>query len=87
MSSSDPKHMSNPPTDQTKMVKIKAIYPIRVGKGDAETVITPGNTVEVSESEAKEFCDKSFNLGMKDTFGNRHPSEAHAKIVKRAERV
>lgn len=79
--------MTNPPKDQAKMVKIKAIHPIRVGQGVEEQVVTPGNIAMVTEEEAREFCDKKFDIGFKDTFGNRHPSEAQKKTVIRAERV
>lgn len=65
----------NPPNQQTqmtapdkskqKMVKIQAVYPIRLGDHWDEKVkgvvpgkeIKPGEIVEVTEEEAQQFCD------------------------------
>lgn len=78
--------MTNPPK-QLKMVKIKTIYPIRVMREGAEVIVKEGNVVEVTEDEAKEFCDKEFKLGYKDIFGNVDPHAFKPKNAKRAERV
>lgn len=77
----------NPPKAQTRMVKIKATYPIRIMNGKDEHIIQPGTTAEVSEEEAKEFCDKKIDIGYKDTFGNSDPSLVHRKSAIRAVRV
>jgi hypothetical protein len=61
--------MTNPPSSQTKMVRIKAIYPIRLGEGKLEHVVTEGNVVSVSEEDAKEFCDKKYLIGYRDNGG------------------
>ena len=86
-SSENQTKMTNPPTSQTKMVAIKAIHPIRVGKGEDERVVSPGQVAQVTEAEAHEFCDKKIDLGYKNVFGNRHPSDIQKMIVTRAERV
>lgn len=98
MSSSDQSQtqMTKPPVEQTKMVKVKVLYPIRVtrtykGK-EVEEVVTPGTDkapriVEVSEEEAKEFCDTKFDIGMKEHFGPLERRSARRTSVVRAERV
>ena len=82
---------------QKRMVKIRALAPIRVDRGEfkgqpVEHVVQPGEVVEVSEAEAKEFCDKKIDVGykgkMKGTgFGSHHPSDMQKTFVTRAERV
>jgi len=83
--------MTNPPAEQTKMVKIKAIYPIRVPKvvkgKEIEEIVSPGQTAEVSEEDAREFCDRKFNIGMKEHFGPLERRAARRTMVTRAERV
>jgi hypothetical protein len=79
--------MTNPPKKQTKMVKIKAIYPIRVMDGKNEKIITEGSTCEVTEEEAKEFCDKEFNTGYRDVFGYSDPRAVKPVVAKRAVRL
>lgn len=88
--------MMNPPKVQTRMVKIKANYPLRVvrpgkdsdGKDvNVEHIVKEGTTTEVTEAEASEFCDKEFNLGYKNTFGNIDSNAIKQVKVKRAERV
>lgn len=79
--------MNNPPKAQAKLVKIKAIQPIRFGPKDDPKIITPGQTAEVSEEDAAEFCDKKFDMGYKDKFGSSEKRDAVKHIVTRAERV
>jgi hypothetical protein len=79
--------LTSPPVKQARMVRIKAIHPIRTMKGDVEVITTPGNTVEVTEDEAKEFCDRPFDIGYKQAFGNIDPSMARKTVIHRAERV
>lgn len=67
----------NPPK-QTEMVakkskvKVKTLRPIRIaGEKEGDTVeVRAGEVVEVSPSEAAEFCDKEFD-GHYDYFGER----------------
>lgn len=47
------------PYEKVKLVKIKALHPIRIG----ENVVPPDSIIEVSESLAREFCDKGFENG------------------------
>lgn len=81
-------HMTNPPGGQSKMVKIKAVHPIRLSRGGqvGDMVVTEGQTVDVTEAEAKEFCDKDFNIGHRNTFGYQDVAAPHS-MVKRAVRV
>lgn len=80
--------MTNLPVNETRMVKIKTIYPIRLKEKDgSERIITEGNTAMVTEDEAKEFCDRKFDVGHKNQFGNADPSDHSRMSVRRAERV
>lgn len=87
MSSPEQTQMVSAPKTQTKMVKIRAKSPIRIMKEGVEHVIQPGEVADVSDAEAKEFCDKKIDIGYKNTFGNRHPSDIKKEFVVRAERV
>ncbi len=79
--------MVNAPKTQTKLVKIKANTAIRLTKDGVEEIITEGKVVEVSEEDAREYCDREFNLGYKDTFGNFDPHSVKPKVIRRAVRV
>jgi hypothetical protein len=81
--------MTNPPASQVKMVKVKALHPIRVMKGGHEHIVTPGQVAEVTPEEAHEFCDKKFQLGHRDAFGNIDPmmDASVKKEITRAVRV
>ena len=57
--------MTNAPTKQVRMVKIKTVHPIRLGEGKDETVITENSVVSVTEEQAKEFCDRKYPIGHK----------------------
>lgn len=79
-----------------KMVKIKALHPIRVytmaedGEGKpikVENVVQPDTEVEVTEAEAREFCDKTFDLGYTDIFGERDDRDIKKTFRTRAVRV
>jgi len=71
-----------------KLVKIKTLMPILVAKGNDKVSVPPGQIVEVSEDEAKEFADRLFTGGFavsgehSDSF-----AEANRHRYKRAERV
>ena len=80
-------NLINPPTKQVKMVKIRAKYPIRINREGLEDIVSIGQTADVTEEEAKEFCDKEFNIGHKDRFGNLDVVMDKTKKVVRAERV
>lgn len=77
----------NPPTKQVKMVKIKTSQAIRLNRDNSETIVPPGKVIDVTEDEAKEFCDRQFKLGMRDTFGNFDKNTVRPTIIRRAERV
>lgn len=78
----------NPPTKQTRMVKIRAKAPIRtVNDKGHETIHQTGAVVEVTEEEAAEFCDKKIALGYKDTFGQYEGDALKQQSVTRAERI
>lgn len=75
--------MKNPPKKQTRMVKIVVKHPIRVMKGKDEHIVTEGQTVEVTEEEAREFCDKAFDIGHKGAlFGNMSPDMPKQRIIR-----
>lgn len=65
-----------------RLVKIKAKTDIAVGG----KIVTKGTVVEVSESEASEFCDRVFS-GPFDWGGERSVATATRPMVRRAERV
>lgn len=73
--------------NQTRMVKIKALQPIRLTREGGEKIVAPGQTAEVTEDEAREFCDKKFDIGVRDYFGNSDKKALKNTVVKRAERV
>ena len=95
MSSPDQKKdaaLVNPPVNQTRMVKIKAKTPIRTmrkeGSMEVEHIHQPGSVIEVTEEEAKEFCDKKISIGHKGQgFGNFEKQTVQERFVVRAERV
>lgn len=72
----------NPPVNQTKMVKIRTLRPIRIG----DTVTPEGQEVHVTEDQAKEFCDRAFK-GPYSFAGERLEDPAPRGIIKRAERI
>lgn len=79
--------LNHPPKAQTKMVKIKAIYPIRIGEGKSEHVVTEGKTVDVTEEDAKEFCDRKYSIGHREGSGGYQTRGAKETQVFRAVRV
>lgn len=81
---------SNIPTEAPKknLVTIKAVYPIRLTEKDgSEKIVSVGQTADVTEEQAKEFCDTKFDLGYTDTFGERDERDIKKTIVSRAVRV
>lgn len=82
--STETKMVNKPQTTQMiakKKVKILTQRPISVdGK-----IVEPGQTLEVSEDEAKEFCDRSFQ-SFYPFSGERYEDATPAKIF-RAVRV
>lgn len=84
-------------TKQSEMVKVKLNSPIRINRGGSDTIISPDQnpdpklrkevTVDLTEEEAVEFCDKKFDLGYKDKFGSSEARDARKHTVYRAERV
>lgn len=69
-----------------KMVKIRALAPIVVGKNAVPVPV--GSVVEVTEEEAKEFADRIFvgNYSVSGEHGEAF-AEASRHRTKRAERV
>lgn len=81
----------NPPSKQTKMVRIKTLLPIRrqVGPTPLDTeIVNPGTTLEVTEDEAKMFCDKSFK-GLPKFSGERYEGDGDVEFhrIYRAKRL
>ena len=66
-------------------VKIKALRPIRPDSLGGVRVLRVGEIAEVAASEAKEFCEKSFN-GYSDESGLKSTKYSQVKIF-RAEYV
>lgn len=80
--------MQAPVSATPKLVKIRAISPILVTRGNEKVSVPPGQIVEVSEEEAKEFADRVFTGGY--SLSGEHSeafAEANRHRVKRAERV
>lgn len=68
------------------MVRIRTLRAISVPtKENPNNIIEPGRTVEVSEEQAKEFCDRHFEGG-RAYVGERYNDDPRNNIV-RAERV
>lgn len=72
----------------TKMVKVRAIRDFRHGPGleRERKVAIPGQEVEVTEEEAKNLCDKTYE-GSHAFYGERQQSEVQRHVIRRAERV
>lgn len=79
-------HMQAPAPSNQKLVKIRALAPIVVGKNAVPVGV--GQIVEVTEEEAKEFADRIFvgNYGVSGEHGEAFAEQSRHKI-KRAERV
>lgn len=98
MSSPDANTKMVNPGKQVQMVKVKVNHPIRVIRDGFESVISPDANpdkskrkavlAEITEDEAKEFCDKEFNIGFREVFG-AIPAGDYIKptVIKRAERL
>lgn len=74
---------------QTRMVKLRAIRDFRYKTPEGEEkIVTPGNTADVPEDQAKELCDKAFE-GNYAFSGERYATDGDAKKhqLVRAERV
>lgn len=81
-------HMQAPAPGSPKLVKIRALAPISVLK-DKETVsVGPGQIIEVTEDQAKEFADRVFvnHYSVSGEHGEAFAEQSRFK-VKRAERV
>jgi len=74
----------NPPAGQTKMVKCKVISGISVKRLGG--VQSAGMLVELTEEEAKEFCDKTF-VGPYNFDGERGKKNATRTLLRRAVRI
>jgi len=74
----------NPPAGQTKMVKCKVISGIAVKRLGG--VQPAGKFVELTEAEAKEFCDQTF-VGPYNFDGERGKKNATRTLLRRAVRV
>lgn len=74
------------PNTTKRMVKIRALTPIVVGK-DA-TPVGVGQVIEVTEEDAKEFADRIFvgSYSVSGEHGEAFAEQSRHK-VKRAERV
>lgn len=72
----------------SKMVKIRALQPIAVKRGQDLVNIGPGQIVDVTEDEAKEFVDRVFvgQFGQSGEMSD-NVAEASRHKVRRAERV
>jgi hypothetical protein len=82
-------HMTTPGlASHPKLVKIRALAPIRVKRNGIDEILSPGDVSEVSEDEAKEFADRVFvgNYGVSGEHGENF-AEANRYKVKRAERL
>lgn len=85
------------PGKQVQMVKVKVHHPIRIVRDGIEQIIQPDQNADVSkrkqtiaeitEEEAKEFCDREFDIGYREIFGNVPKGYVKTTIVKRAERI
>lgn len=81
--------MVKPIPEGTKMVKIKALRPIKVTTaGNKHKVMQPGEVAEVPEYEAKEFVERTID-GMYPFSGERFESDGDCRIekIRRAELV
>lgn len=78
--------MIAPEGPKTKMVKIRAKSPIRLDRGKDTVSLAEGEVAEVTEAEAKEFCDKKFDAGF-DFGGERSVQTSTRHTIVRAERV
>lgn len=82
--------MTNPPKKEVKMVKVKALHPIRIkdpADPKQDLTVNPGTIVEMTEAEAKEF-EKPI-AGVYNFSGERYHADgdtSRAKIV-RVQRV
>lgn len=74
------------PAGVPRLVKVRALQPIR--PSGQQNIYAPGEIVEVTEEDAKEFCDRVFvgNYGMSGMFPEQQ-AEAIRHRIKRAERV
>lgn len=78
--------MTAPAPSVPRLVKIRANTAIRLT--GTNQMLSPGQTGEVSEEDAKEFCDKIFvgNFGISGMFPDGQ-AEAVRHRLRRADRV
>lgn len=86
----DTSQLVAPAPNVPRLVKIRALLPIMPSgqvKGQ-EQIVAPGTVLEVTEEDAKEFCDRIFvgNYGMSGMFPEQQ-AELTRHRIKRAERV
>src|SRR5574343_307340 len=74
----------NPPKEQVKMVKCKAISGIWLDR--TKNLIPPGQFVDLTEAEAKEFCDQAF-VGPYNFTGEHSKKSSTRNLIRRAVRV
>lgn len=77
--------MVDKPKNPTKMVKIRAERTIKPNSLEGK-MLAAGEEAEVSEEDAKEFCDKTIS-GFADHEGEISSKNAKAQEIKRAVRL
>lgn len=86
-----PAQMTAPAHEGAKMVapgrkvKIKAIRDINIGTAKEMNILKEGQTAEVTEEQAVEFCDKGFR-GLYPYSGERY-EDKQTSVIHRAVRV
>lgn len=83
-----PKQTQMVSADAPKMVLVRTNYPIRVmdEKGN-EHIYTEGQEALLTEAQAKDFCDKEFDLGIRNYFGHYDERAMKTQKVRRATRL
>lgn len=66
-----------------KKVKIQALRPFSFNNGKEILAINPGTVVEVSETDAKQFCD----VGFKGSYEGHGEGSYNQAMIFRAKRV
>lgn len=83
--------INNDSVKEEKIVKVKVLHPIRISRPApngkiADTVVQPGFTADITESEAAEYCDKEFK-GVASFRGERMPGDETYHSITRAKRI
>lgn len=85
-------HVEVPKCGTEPTVKVEALRAIRVQRPHPDTkkpvdyIITPGNTADLTATEAVEFCDNKFE-GVYNFSGERYGDDAQKHQIVRAKRV